>query len=121
MDLDGLYEALAEHGFEYGPAFQCLRAVWRRENELLAEISLSAQQRDEAGAFGVHPALLDSAFHAGLSSLLSGNGDAGDGQGRDGVRLPFSFNGVELYATGASALRVLLSPGEDGRDLSARG
>ncbi len=104
IDLDGLYDTLAGRGFEYGPVFQGLRATWRRGDELFAEVALSAEQRDEAAAFGIHPALLDSAFHAGLS-LLAG----GEDEERDVVRLPFSFNGVELYASGASALRVRLS------------
>ncbi|MBP2707938.1 type I polyketide synthase, partial [Microbispora sp. RL4-1S] len=34
------YEALAERGYEYGPAFQGVRAVWRRGDELFAEVSL---------------------------------------------------------------------------------
>ena len=113
IDLDGLYDALAERGFEYGPVFQGLRAVWRRGEELFAEVALSPRQRDEAAGFGVHPALLDSAFHAGLSTLVSGDHNASDAPG-GGARLPFSFNGVELHIAGASSLRVSLSPGEDG-------
>jgi acyl transferase domain-containing protein/NADPH:quinone reductase-like Zn-dependent oxidoreductase/NADP-dependent 3-hydroxy acid dehydrogenase YdfG/acyl carrier protein len=104
IDLDGLYDTLAGRGFEYGPVFQGLQATWRRGDELFAEVVLSAEQRDEAASFGIHPALLDSAFHAGLS-LLAG----GEGEERDVVLLPFSFNGVELHASGASALRVRLS------------
>ena len=42
IDLDGVYDALAEHGFEYGPAFQGLRAAWRRGEELFAEVALSS-------------------------------------------------------------------------------
>jgi acyl transferase domain-containing protein/acyl carrier protein len=119
IDIEDLYDTLAEHGFEYGLVFQGLQAAWRRGDELLAEVALSsAEVREEAGAFGVHPALLDAAFHIGLSAAVGeggrGDGDRnGDGQ-RDDVRLPFAFNGVELYAQGAPALRVLLSPGGDG-------
>ena len=109
VQVDGLYDILAERGFEYGPVFQGLQAAWRRGDELFAEVALSAERRGEASAFGVHPALLDSAFHAGLSSL-AGGGARERGQGQSGVRLPFSFNGVELYAPGASSLRVSLSP-----------
>ncbi len=110
--VDGLYDALAEWGFEYGPVFQGLRAVWRRGDELFAEVALPAEQQDQAAAFGVHPALLDSAFHAGLSSLVNGGGAGERGQEQGAAaaaRLPFSFSGVELYAQGASSLRVSLS------------
>ena len=104
VELDGLYDRLAEWGFEYGPVFQGLRAVWRRGDEVFAEVSLLGDQQAQAGSFGVHPALLDSALHAGLSSLASG--EAGE---QSGMRLPFSFSDVELYASGASSVRVCLS------------
>jgi polyketide synthase 12/candicidin polyketide synthase FscB len=112
IDLDGLYDALAERGYEYGPVFQGLQAAWRREDEVFVEVSLSSEQEGQASAFGMHPALLDSAFHAGLTSLVS-PGANGDGQAQDGVRLPFSFSGVELHTAGASSLRVSLSPSGD--------
>ncbi len=109
IPVDGLYELLADRGFDYGPAFQRLRAAWRRGDELFAEVALSAEQQDEAHAFGMHPALLDSAFHVALSPRASGNA-TGEDQESGGVRLPFSFNSVELYAAGASSLRVCLCP-----------
>jgi acyl transferase domain-containing protein/acyl carrier protein len=112
IDLDGLYDALAERGFEYGPAFQGLQAAWRHGQDLYAEVALSEQQRDGACAFGLHPALLDSALHVALSSFL---GHEREDHGSGGVRLPFSFGGLELHAAGACALRVALSRvGDDG-------
>jgi polyene macrolide polyketide synthase len=109
IDLDGLYDVLAECGFEYGPIFQGLRAAWRCGDDLFAEVALSAEQCEQAASFGMHPALLDAAFHAGSSSLTEG----ADGK-RGEVRLPFSFDGVGLYASGAASLRVCLSPAGDG-------
>jgi acyl transferase domain-containing protein/NADPH:quinone reductase-like Zn-dependent oxidoreductase/short-subunit dehydrogenase/acyl carrier protein len=110
IDLDGFYDVLAGWGFEYGPVFQGLRAAWRCGEDLFVEVALCEGERERAGSFGVHPALLDSAFHAGLSSSVGGDADAA----RGGVRLPFSFSGVELYASGASSLRVSLSVVGDG-------
>ena len=110
LAVDDLYDRLAQQGFEYGPAFQGLSAVWRRGEDVFAEVSLPEAHQDEADAFGVHPALLDSAFHAGLS-IAAGQPEA-DGHGA-AVRLPFSFSGVELYAAGAACLRVCLSPRAD--------
>ncbi|MFD9358109.1 type I polyketide synthase [Streptomyces sp. NPDC060031] len=101
VELDGLYDRLADIGFSYGPAFQALRAVWQRNDELFAEVALSADQQDTAGAFGLHPALLDAALHA-----LAWDGIRhGDAVGR----LPFSWNGVRLHAVGADSLRVRFS------------
>jgi polyene macrolide polyketide synthase len=113
VDVDGLYEALLEWGFEYGPAFQGLRAAWRRGEDIFAEIALPRERQEEAACFGVHPALLDSAFHAGFSSLVGSPGDRDRSDG--GVRLPFAFSGVELFGSSvSSSLRVsLCAVGDD--------
>ncbi|MFD3523639.1 type I polyketide synthase [Streptomyces sp. NPDC058653] len=92
LDVEGLYSRQAAQGYGYGPAFQCVRAAWRRGDHVFAEVAL-----DEAGGerFGLHPALLDSSLHAS-------EGPEDDGQ----VRLPFAWRGVELHAGGATAVRV---------------
>ncbi|MGE7437298.1 type I polyketide synthase [Kitasatospora sp. NPDC001175] len=101
VELDGRYEVLAGIGFDYGPVFQGLRRAWRRGDEVFAEVSLPEQAEAEAGLFGLHPALLDSALHAlGLAAP-----EGTDWRGR----LPFSWTGVSLHAAGASALRVRLA------------
>ena len=121
IEVERLYDVLMERGFEYGPVFQGLRAVWRRGEDVFAEVELSSELREEAALFGVHPALLDAALHAGLSSLAGGEADgetdgesdseAGKGAREGGLRLPFSFGGVELHVPGASSLlRVSLGP-----------
>ncbi|MEV6877794.1 SDR family NAD(P)-dependent oxidoreductase [Amycolatopsis sp. NPDC051128] len=96
IELDGAYAALAERGFGYGPAFQGLRAVWRRGEEIFAEVAVDAADADR---FGLHPALLDAALHAGMV--------AGDAEG--GARMPFAWTDVALHAVGASAIRVRLA------------
>ncbi|MFJ1569952.1 beta-ketoacyl synthase N-terminal-like domain-containing protein, partial [Streptomyces erythrochromogenes] len=40
VSLDGAYEGFAGAGFGYGPVFRGLRAVWRRGEELFAEVAL---------------------------------------------------------------------------------
>jgi acyl transferase domain-containing protein/NADP-dependent 3-hydroxy acid dehydrogenase YdfG/acyl carrier protein len=105
--VEELYDRLAGMGYEYGPSFQGLRAVWRRGDELLMEVAMPEGRRAEAALFGIHPALLDAALHA-LS--LGGDTAAGDGT----VRLPFAWSGVELRKTGVSSLRVRCRPRGDG-------
>jgi polyketide synthase 12 len=104
VGVDDLYESLSERGFEYGPAFRGLRAAWRAGDEVYAEVALPADQQELAGAFAVHPALLDAALHAAVLGLPV------ETAAQPGVRLPFSWSGVELYTSGASGLRVCLSP-----------
>ncbi len=103
VELDELYELLAEGGFEYGPAFRGLRAAWRLDGRLFAEVALPERLRSEASGFGVHPALLDSALH---TIALLAESDADEQQGA--LRLPFSWSGVRLHHNGASDLRLLL-------------
>ncbi|WP_106238009.1 type I polyketide synthase [Allonocardiopsis opalescens] len=106
VPLAGFYPELAEGGFGYGPAFQGLRAVWRRGDEVFAEVALPEPAADEAGGYGVHPALLDTALHAGFLNEPEGE--------YAGPAIPFSWSGVELHAGGASRVRVRIAPAAGG-------
>ncbi len=110
VDVEALYDRAAGHGLEYGPAFQGLRAAWRSGEDVLAEVSLSAEQQPEAEAFGVHPALLDAALHALGAALPDGREPAAQELARGEAWLPFSWSGVHLHSAGAASLRVRLSP-----------
>ncbi|MFI5825608.1 acyltransferase domain-containing protein, partial [Streptomyces rishiriensis] len=104
VNVTDLYEELAARGYGYGPVFQGLRAVWRRDDEVFAEVALPSGEVDAAAGFGLHPALLDAALHAGAFAQPHGSDDE-DG----GIRLPFAWSGVSLHASGASSLRVRLT------------
>ncbi|MFF7976299.1 SDR family NAD(P)-dependent oxidoreductase [Streptomyces sp. NPDC007905] len=102
VDLDGFYDRLADLGLSYGPLFQGLRAAWRGHDAVYAELAVTGEARADADAFGVHPALLDSALHAlGAGGLVPA---------ADGPLLPFAWSRVRLHGTGAAGLRVRLSP-----------
>ncbi|MGV9270907.1 SDR family NAD(P)-dependent oxidoreductase, partial [Kitasatospora sp. NPDC003701] len=90
VDLEGFYEST-----EYGPAFRTLRAVWQRGEEVFVEAALPGRA-DDAGAFGLHPALLEAAVQA------AGFAGVDDGEGL----VPAVWTGAELHATGASVLRL---------------
>ncbi|MCQ8195467.1 type I polyketide synthase [Streptomyces rugosispiralis] len=110
--LEGFYDRLAEAGYEYGPVFRGLTAVWTLDGDVFAEITLGEEQHELAGRFGIHPALLDAALHA--SNFCQGNEPGG------ATYLPFSWNGVQLHAGGATALRVrVTSTGPDNLSLHA--
>ncbi|QDQ14879.1 type I polyketide synthase [Streptomyces spectabilis] len=106
VDTGELYAGFAAAGLGYGPAFQGVRAAWRRGDEVFAEVALPEAESDEAAGYGLHPALLDAGLH-GLALTAVGAEGAG-------ARLPFSWTGVSLYASGAATLRVRLTPAESG-------
>ncbi len=108
LEATFLYDHLAEAGYEYGPAFQNLTRAWRRGEDVFAELALAEQQAGEAGAFAVHPALLDAALHAIPLGASQGGAEAAPS-------LPFSWGEVAVRAPGASALRVALASGGEGR------
>ncbi|MEU3964802.1 SDR family NAD(P)-dependent oxidoreductase [Streptomyces buecherae] len=107
VDIADFYRTVALDGFAYGPSFQGLRAVWHAGDDIYGEVELPEPYRAEALQYGVHPALLDAALHAGLV-----------GSTGEQVLLPFAWNGVRRSRTGAARLRVRLSPaGQDAMSL----
>ncbi|MFJ8630376.1 type I polyketide synthase [Streptomyces sp. NPDC093568] len=100
VDITGLYDRLAETGLRYGTAFQGLRQVWTRGEELYVEAALPEEAAGEATSFGLHPALLDSVLHA----LALREDEA------HGALLPFAWTGVSCHAVGAHLVRVRIVP-----------
>ncbi|WP_156764178.1 type I polyketide synthase, partial [Mycobacterium sp. E3247] len=103
VDVTGAYDDLAARGYGYGPAFRGLRRVWRRGAETFAEVEAPQQAGVTVGGFGIHPVVLDAALHA-----------LGVADERGQTVLPFSWQGVCLYAAGASRVRVRLAPAGEG-------
>ncbi|MEU5778493.1 SDR family NAD(P)-dependent oxidoreductase, partial [Streptomyces venezuelae] len=115
LDVDALYARLDEQGYSYGPAFRAVHAAWRHGDDLYADVRLADEQRADADAFALHPALFDAALHV-VDELYRGEGGGGPETGdapEAPVRLPFSFSDVRHHATGATRLRVRLSPQGD--------
>ncbi|WP_456303040.1 SDR family NAD(P)-dependent oxidoreductase [Streptomyces rimosus] len=106
VDLEGFHE-----GTGYGPAFQGLRSVWRRGDEIFVEAALPGQVAEEAASFGLHPALLDAVLQ---SHRMAGVGDGGE------LLLPSAWHGVSLHAGGASVLRARVTKtGDDSVSIAA--
>jgi polyketide synthase 12 len=97
IDIDGIYSRLAALGYEYGPSFQGIRALWQHGDEMFAEIALPAGPRADAGRYDLHPALLDAALQVPIVGLIGADSEA---------LMPFSWNGISLHTRGAHTLRV---------------
>jgi polyketide synthase 12 len=96
------YAKLDEAGLAYGPDFRGLKRAWTHGNELLVEVELPEGPRRDAERYGLHPALLDAALHPLVLQYLDEDSDT--------LQLPVTWEGVELYATSTTALRVRFSP-----------
>ncbi|WWR50492.1 SDR family NAD(P)-dependent oxidoreductase [Streptomyces sp. SCSIO 30461] len=99
VSIEGEYERFVAAGIGYGPAFQGLQAAWRLGDDVYAYAVLPQPEAAEAPGYGLHPALLDSALHAVTATR----------EGAHGL-VPFAWTGATLYAAGADALRVRISP-----------
>ncbi len=104
VDIGDGYERLAERGYGYGPAFRGLTSMWRRGDEVFAEVTLPADAGVSVTGFGVHPVMLDAALHAVI--LASDSHELAEGS----MMVPFSWQQVSLHAAGAAAVRARIVP-----------
>ncbi|MEU8793016.1 type I polyketide synthase [Streptomyces sp. NPDC048643] len=108
LPIEGLYDSLADAGFDYGPTFRGLREVWRRGEDLFALATLPVSGDTSAGdGFALHPALFDSVLHAVVAGgVIEVTGEQG--------WMPFSWSGAQLTGTCGPTVRVRLSPAGEG-------
>lgn len=66
-----LYEVGKKVGFEWGKDFQCVKNIWKNDNECLGLIELSSELQDLKYPYQLHPALLDACFQIFLLALTS--------------------------------------------------
>nr|WP_281254846.1 SDR family NAD(P)-dependent oxidoreductase [Mycobacterium angelicum] len=105
VDISDAYARLAERGYEYGPAFRGLRSMWRRGQEVFAEVGVPEDAGVDLAGFELHPALFDAALHA--MPLAADTTQ---------TQLPFSWHVVSLHAKGASWVRARIAPADADAD-----
>ncbi|MCC3773904.1 SDR family NAD(P)-dependent oxidoreductase [Streptomyces sp. UNOB3_S3] len=81
----------------HGPASRTVRAIWTRAADTFVEAALPAGTADDAGAFGLHPALLTAVTQALAIAAPDGGTDE---------PVPLMWSGLSLHAGGASAVRI---------------
>ncbi|SDN50481.1 type I polyketide synthase [Allokutzneria albata] len=101
VDVSGIYADLTSRGLGCGPALQGLRKVWRRGEEVFAEVAIDAEHHADAAEFVLHPALLGAALHAAGVNMPADPGEP---------MLAMGWQGVVVHANAATALRVRLVP-----------
>lgn len=109
VNIGDIYQQMVLRGYEHGPLFQGLRAMWRRGEEIFAEVALADDAGPPFGGYGIHPALLDAALHAWIHA------EALDRRTEpEQLRLPFCWQQVSLHRVGAQRVRVRIAPAGDG-------
>lgn len=68
VEADGIYQQFAELGLEYGPAFQGIKKLWKKNEEALAEIYIP----NHAEQYRLYPPQLDAALQALIGTIDSG-------------------------------------------------
>ncbi|MGW0710924.1 SDR family NAD(P)-dependent oxidoreductase [Streptomyces sp. NPDC002643] len=106
-EIDFDYASLAERGYEFGPAFRAVRRLWRRGEDLFAELRLPEEAPGGFAGTGLHPVLGDAALHGrALTQPLP------DGH----VALPFVWH--DVWAGDAHTTHAYAHVTPSGRDES---
>ncbi|XXY47428.1 SDR family NAD(P)-dependent oxidoreductase [Sorangium sp. So ce269] len=83
ISRETFYGRLAEHGLEYGPAFQGVVRAWPGDREALGQVELPASD-----GYVLHPALLDACLHVLMAALPPGT--------MDGPMVPVGMEAVRM-------------------------
>ncbi|MBB4862549.1 acyl transferase domain-containing protein/NAD(P)-dependent dehydrogenase (short-subunit alcohol dehydrogenase family)/acyl carrier protein [Pseudomonas nitritireducens] len=91
VDVLDLYAGLSRRSLQYGPAFQPIHALRRDRGAGLAEAHLQRPRTagEAAGAYVLHPSLLDGCFQVALTLLSE----------TDGAYLPVSMQALDVQAS----------------------
>ncbi|UTR80095.1 non-ribosomal peptide synthetase [Streptomyces cavourensis] len=107
FDPQRFYAGWRDRGIAYGPTFQGVAAVHRRDDAVLAQLRLPGAASGTVDGSLPHPALVDAAMQC--MRLLDGDGDDGDNR----VGLVFTIKSVEVLAPGATTMWALIRRAED--------
>ncbi|MFI8403968.1 SDR family NAD(P)-dependent oxidoreductase [Streptomyces sp. NPDC085463] len=96
VELGDVYEEFAARGYDYGPAFRGLRALWSDGDVLYADVDTG----DPLAA-----GLLDAALHPWIADETR-RADGTGGDDGDAVNVPYSWRGIRAYAEPSGPLRA---------------
>lgn len=84
------YALMRSRGLDYGPSFQIIQEVWRREGEALGRLQLPDAAIRETTAYQIHPTLLDAAFQIVATTFI-------EGENADKMFLPVGLKQIRLH------------------------
>jgi myxalamid-type polyketide synthase MxaE and MxaD len=86
------YVKLRESGIDYGPAFQSISHLWRRDGEMLSELEVPDWPHREFVAGQFHPAILDACFQTLGASVA----DEATGSQKQGAYMPTHVDEIRI-------------------------
>ena len=87
------YDLMTARGLQYGPSFQAIDQIWRRDGEALGRLQLPETVQYEAAKYLIHPVLLDACFQM-VALTAPGSTDA---DATPEMRLPVGATKVTLF------------------------
>lgn len=93
VNIEKLYEGLAERGLWYGPSFRTIRGLQRGQGEVLARIELSHEFSGDEAAYHLYPSLLDGCFQSLIVTL----------EGSDKFYMPVGIKRLTYYGKPGNA------------------
>ncbi|HET6890349.1 MAG TPA: type I polyketide synthase [Pyrinomonadaceae bacterium] len=90
VSVEEFYAEMRRRGLQFGPTFQGIERLWRRNGKAFGSIQLP-KSLDPADGHGVHPALLDACFHLFAATLSEREAKNDEGY------LPISLKRYSLY------------------------
>ncbi len=96
------YQAMAQHGLQYGPCFQSLAELWRKNGAIAGRVQLHESLAAQTSGYHVHPAQLDAAFQLLVAGLSAEQNEL---VGR-ATYLPVSLESLRLHEKVATASEV---------------
>jgi acyl transferase domain-containing protein/NADPH:quinone reductase-like Zn-dependent oxidoreductase/SAM-dependent methyltransferase/acyl carrier protein len=91
------YSSVAELGFYFGPSFQGIERLWRKDGEALGQVRIPERLAQESTSYCVHPAFLDACFQ-----VLSGTIPLDNDEIKKLPYLPVQIERVHFYASPGS-------------------
>ncbi len=73
IEPSAVYSAFKQFGLDYGPTHQGVTAIYMGEDQLLAHLGLSIENRTSQKDFTLHPGLMDSALQACIGLMVDMN------------------------------------------------
>lgn len=93
INTEDFYKESVEIGFHWGPDFQCVQELYRRDGEAIGRISLPESLHSTQSDYAIHPAFLDACFQVFVPGMSSSGLQKESRQ----AYLPLGVNQVFFY------------------------